>query len=122
MVAPSRAGSLISARPFPWRTPGRQEVAGTDRPLRGVAERGLRACLLAVALSGPASGAGPIPLRPEQASARTPTEFAPVHAGKLVSVKGLVSSRAIAFPDYQHLAIEEGGYGLVLEGTNGIFD
>ena len=39
-----------------------------------------------------------------------------------MAVKGLVSSRPISFLDYQQLAIQEGGYGLVLEGPPGTFD
>ena len=78
--------------------------------------------LAAVAPVAQPATAAPIPLRPQQAAARTPPEFTPTHAGKIVAVKGLVSSAPISFLDYQHVAIEEGGYGLVLEGTVGSFD
>src|SRR6266498_3162216 len=38
------------------------------------------------------------------------------------AVKGVVSAPAISFLDYQQIAMEEGGYGLVLEGPVGSFD
>ena len=77
---------------------------------------------VAAALFAAAALAAPVPLHPEQASSRTPPNFAPAYADKIVSVKGLVSSRALSFLDYQQLAIEEGGYGLILEGAPASFD
>ena len=48
-------------------------------------------------------------------------DFSPAYAGKIVAVKGLVSSPPISFLDYQQLAIQEGGSGLILEGASGDF-
>jgi len=66
--------------------------------------------------------AGPLTLRLEEAGSRTPIDFAPAYAGKVVEVKGVVASRAISFLNYQQLAIQEGGFGLLLEGPHGTFD
>jgi C4-dicarboxylate-specific signal transduction histidine kinase/CheY-like chemotaxis protein len=80
-----------------------------------------RSLVAAALLALPLAGA-PLVLRLEQASSRSAPDFAPVYAGKTVEVKGLVSSLPISFPDYQQLPIQEGGYGLVLEGPSGSFD
>jgi signal transduction histidine kinase/CheY-like chemotaxis protein len=64
----------------------------------------------------------PLVLRPEQASAREGPDFNPVHAGQIVSVKGLVSAAPLSFLDYQQLPIQENGFGLLLEGPTGSFD
>jgi signal transduction histidine kinase/CheY-like chemotaxis protein len=66
--------------------------------------------------------ATPLALRLEQAGSRSGDDFGPAYAGKTVEVKGLVSSPPISFAAYQHLAIQEGGYGLVLEAPFGTFD
>src|SRR5690242_19645474 len=81
-----------------------------------------RSAWVAAALLALPLAAGPLALRLEQASTRSPVDFSPAYAGKMVEVKGLVSSRPISFLDYQQLAIQEGGYGLVLEAPNGTFD
>src|SRR6266542_4133097 len=82
----------------------------------------VRASVLAAIACLALHAAAPIPLRPQQASARTPPDFTPTHAGKTAAVKGVVSAPAISFLDYQQIAMEEGGYGLVLEGPVGSFD
>src|SRR5437016_4830980 len=76
---------------------------------------------LAVALALPLAGA-PLNLRLEEASARSGADFVPAYAGKTVAVKGLVSCPPISFLPYQHLAIQEGHSGLILEGPSGLFD
>jgi signal transduction histidine kinase/CheY-like chemotaxis protein len=83
----------------------------------------LRVLLLAFAatIALPLLGA-PIPLHLEQAASRTAPDFSPVYAGKIVSVKGLVSTRPVSFLDYQQLPIQENGYGLLLEAPTGAFD
>jgi C4-dicarboxylate-specific signal transduction histidine kinase len=80
-----------------------------------------RSLWAAALLSLPLAGA-PLSLRLEQASSRAAADFSPAYAGKTVEVKGLVSARPIAFLDYQQIAIQEGGYGLVLEAPTGTFD
>ena len=74
-----------------------------------------------LALVLPLAGA-PLSLRLEQAASRAGSDFVPAYAGKTVAVKGLVCSRPISFLDYQHLPIQDSGYGLVLEGPTGTFD
>src|SRR6516162_9577638 len=64
----------------------------------------------------------PLPMRLEEAASRLPTDFSPVHAGKIVAVRGVVSSKPISFLNNQQVAIQEGGYGLVLEGPTEAFD
>ena len=53
----------------------------------------------------------------EEAAARNPPEFTPLYEGRSVLVTGQVSSNPVRFADFLHLAIQEGGHGLVLEGT-----
>jgi signal transduction histidine kinase/CheY-like chemotaxis protein len=84
----------------------------------------LAVALLATVLPVLPAGAAPaaLQLRTQQAAARIPPNFTPAHADKIVAVKGLVSARPISFLDYQQLAMEEGGFGLILEGPPGYFD
>jgi C4-dicarboxylate-specific signal transduction histidine kinase len=77
---------------------------------------------LAVALLALPLAAAPLSLSLEQAGARTPPDFAPLYAGKTVTVKGVVSARAVSFLYNQHISIQEGGWGLILEGPAGTFD
>jgi signal transduction histidine kinase len=112
MVAKSKAASIGSPDPA---QAAQALVRAT--PIR-ISTR--RACLALILLSN--LTAAPVPLRPEQACVRSAPDFSPAHAGKIVAVKGLVSTGAISFLDYQQIAIEEGGYGLVLEGPIGSFD
>src|SRR5262245_52522191 len=73
--------------------------------------------LLALQVAGAATV-----LRLEEAASRLPTDFSPVYAGKVVEVKGVVSSKPITLLNSQQVAIQEGGYGLVLQGPIGTFD
>jgi len=57
------------------------------------------------------------PLTLEEAGSRRAPDFTPIHAGESVTVKGVVSNRAVSFIEYAHLPIEDGRYGLVLEGS-----
>src|SRR5690348_3022584 len=93
-----------------------------DAKTAAVRERAFWSALtMLAALAAPAAGA-PTPLRLEQVSARVPPDFSPAHAGKTVVVKGLVSSRALSFLNYQQIPIQEGRAGLVLEGPESSFD
>jgi signal transduction histidine kinase len=76
---------------------------------------------LVVALSLPMAGAQ-LSLRLEQAASRAAADFSPAYDGKTVAVKGVVSSRPISFLKFQQLPIQEGGYGLVLQGPPDSFD
>jgi signal transduction histidine kinase len=66
--------------------------------------------------------AAPLFLRLDQAASRTAPEYSPTYAGKTVAVKGVVSARAVSFVDYQHMAIQEAGAGLMLEASEGTFE
>lgn len=51
----------------------------------------------------------------EQATERKAPVFTPVHAGQTVIVQGVVSARAVHFPDHALLPLEESGYGALVE-------
>jgi signal transduction histidine kinase/CheY-like chemotaxis protein len=54
----------------------------------------------------------------EVVGSRRAPNFSPNLEGEVVTVEGVVPARAVAYPLYAHLAIQdEFGYGLVLEGT-----
>lgn len=56
------------------------------------------------------------PLTLEQAGERSPArDFAPVHNGESVAVRGVVNAPAFHFPDHTLLAIEDGKYGAILK-------
>src|SRR5437667_10400254 len=57
-----------------------------------------------------------------EASARKPPDFTPLYEDRLVVVTGQVSMAPVRLPGFLHLAIQERGHGLVLEGSGGIFD
>src|SRR5262245_47868306 len=58
----------------------------------------------------------------EDAAARKPPEFTPLYEDRVVVVAGQVSTKPIRLGSFLHLAIQERGHGLVLEGTGNIFD
>jgi CheY-like chemotaxis protein len=58
----------------------------------------------------------PLSLTLEEAASRATPDFSPLYAGKTVSVKGVVAALAIPFLQYEHLPIQDGHHGLVLEG------
>jgi signal transduction histidine kinase/CheY-like chemotaxis protein len=58
----------------------------------------------------------------DQAEARRPGDFGPQYDGTTVTVKGVVSLRAIAFPGYSLLPIQDNGYGLMLEASDNRLD
>ena len=78
--------------------------------------------LIAVAVLALPSIAAPLALHVGQAVSRTTPTYAPAHAGKTVALKAVVAAPPISFLDYQHLALEEAGVGIVLEGPDGSFD
>lgn len=58
----------------------------------------------------------PVPL--DQVGARRPTDFAPAMEGAAATVQGTVSTPAIHFAFFTHVAIQDAdGHGLVLEGA-----
>jgi signal transduction histidine kinase/CheY-like chemotaxis protein len=58
----------------------------------------------------------------EDASARKPPEFTPLHEDRAVVVTGQVSIKPVRLTDFFHVAIQERGHGLILEGVGTIFD
>ena len=83
-----------------------------------------QAALLAMAALSPGVWAAgdPLPLTLEQAGSRRPPAFTPAYEGQEVAVTGQVSWHPIRLLDYVHLAIQEQGHGLVLEGSGTQFD
>ena len=78
----------------------------------------LAVALSALLLSGIAA-AQPAPMTLEQASARKPGDFSPLHAGAQVQVRGVVSTPPFSFPVYTLLAIQWGSEGIVLKAAAG---
>jgi len=73
--------------------------------------------LLLGAAAAPA--AAPLALSPEQASARRPGDFAAVHQGESVRVRGRISSIPVRIRQrYDHVGLERDGYGLMLESPD----
>ena len=58
----------------------------------------------------------------KDAAARKPPEFTPIYEDRAVVVTGQVSMAPIRLSNFFHLAIQEGGHGLVLEGSGAVFD
>src|SRR2546427_7784880 len=58
----------------------------------------------------------------EDAAARKPPEFTPLHEDRVVVVTGQVSIAPVRLSNFLHVAIQERGHGLVLEGSGSIFD
>lgn len=58
----------------------------------------------------------------EDAAARKPPEFTPLYEDRLVVVAGQISVKPVRISNVLHLAIQENGHGLVLEGVGGVFD
>src|SRR5262249_58912483 len=58
----------------------------------------------------------------EEAAARNPPEYSPLYEGRIATVSGQISVRPVRITNYVHLAIQERGYGLILEGSGAIFD
>jgi signal transduction histidine kinase/CheY-like chemotaxis protein len=56
------------------------------------------------------------------AAARKPPDYSPVHEDRVVVVTGQVSIAPVHISTFVHVAIQEAGHGLVLEGSGGIFD
>src|SRR5260370_18618930 len=80
----------------------------------------IRATMLALLLCAPAA---PEPTRSlADAAARKPPDFTPLYEDRLVVVTGQVSKAVVRLPGFLHLAIQERGHGLVLEGSGAIFD
>jgi len=57
----------------------------------------------------------------QEAAARKSSDYTLVSEGRAVAVTGQVSIKPIRIVDVFHVAIQEKGYGLVLEGTSRIF-
>ncbi|MCL5742519.1 MAG: GAF domain-containing protein, partial [Acidobacteria bacterium] len=62
------------------------------------------------------------PLSLEKAAERRRSDFGPLHEGRSVVLKGLVSTDRIQFPDYTFIAIQDGSHGFVLQGGNSAFE
>src|SRR3954470_16576951 len=58
----------------------------------------------------------------QDAAARKPPDFTPLYDERSVVVAGQVSIKVVRFSTYVHLAIQESGHGLILEGTGAVFD
>jgi signal transduction histidine kinase len=80
----------------------------------------IRATALALLLC--ASAAPEPTLSLAEAAARKPPDFTPLYEDRLVVVTGQVSIAPVRLPGFIHLAIQERGHGLVLEGSGAIFD
>src|SRR5260221_877260 len=76
----------------------------------------------ALALLACASAAPEPTLSLADAAARKPPDFTPLYEDRLVVVTGQVSKSAVRLPGFLHLAIQERGHGLMLEGSGAIFD
>src|SRR6266496_3023840 len=57
----------------------------------------------------------------EDAAARKPPQYTLVHEGRNVVVSGQVSIKPIRIGDVYHIAIQDNGHGLVLEGSSRVF-
>jgi GAF domain-containing protein len=68
------------------------------------------------------TAAAQVPLTLEEAAARRPSDFVPSHSGQTVLIKGQVSTKALRFPAYSQLAIQQDKHGLVLEGEPAAFN
>ncbi len=76
--------------------------------------KGLAIVVLAAGLVFPAGAQTRLTLA--EACARDPAAgYAPLHAGRRVSVRGIANGPAFHFPDYSLLAIEDGQYGAILK-------
>ncbi|HJT88749.1 MAG TPA: GAF domain-containing protein [Bryobacteraceae bacterium] len=51
----------------------------------------------------------------EQLNSRRPPDYTPIYNGQNVTVRGVVSAPAFRFPGYSLLAIQQGGYGGIVE-------
>lgn len=58
----------------------------------------------------------------DEAGLRKEPEYAPAHEGKPVVVTGQVSTKPLHVLDYVHVAIQDHGVGLILEGKGDQFD
>lgn len=85
------------------------------------ARRLIRAALAALAF-GAGAAAADVPMSLAQAAARNETDFTPVKEGQNVAVSGQVSMRPLFVVGRTHLAIQERGHGLILEGSGPVFD
>ncbi len=65
----------------------------------------------------PASADSPARLTLEELGARRAPDFSPLHAGKFVLVRGVVSAAVFHFPAYALLPIEDSAHGAIIEGT-----
>jgi signal transduction histidine kinase/CheY-like chemotaxis protein len=79
-----------------------------------------QATLFALLLCVPAAAEPTVSLA--DAAARKPPEYTPLHEDRVVVVTGQVSIAPVRLSNFSHVAIQEGGHGLVLEGTGAIFD
>src|SRR5258706_4152725 len=78
------------------------------------------AAVLTLLLCFPAAAEPTISL--DDAAARKPRDFTPLYEDRSVVVTGQVSKAAVRLSTFSHLAIQEGGHGLVLEGSGAIFE
>ena len=80
----------------------------------------------AAALLACAAGLMPLcaqpPMSLEEAARRQGPDFLPVNEGKFATVNGQVSIKPLPVFDVQHLAIQDKGFGLILEGRAPVFD
>ena len=79
-----------------------------------------RAIVLALLLCSCAGAEPTISL--EDAAARKPPDYTPLHEDRAVIVTGQVSIPPVHLSNFFHLAIQEKGHGLVLEGSAAVFD
>jgi signal transduction histidine kinase/CheY-like chemotaxis protein len=79
-----------------------------------------RLAVVALVLAfGSATAVAQVRLTLEEVGSRQPPQFTPTYAGQKVTVRGVVSARAIHFPKYAMLAFEESGHGAVLDVPDG---
>src|SRR5437763_7022743 len=57
----------------------------------------------------------------QQVATRKPPELTLVHEGRSVIVSGQISTKPVRLGEVFHLAIQEAGHGLILEGPARIF-
>src|SRR4051794_1662147 len=83
--------------------------------IRAVLSGALCLALCAMALAEPT-------ITLQDAGARKPPEYTPLHDGRTVVVSGQVSTKPVRIGEVLHLAIEEKGYGLILEAAPRVFE